>query len=340
MPRRAHGRVMERPAFTLVELLVVVAIIAVLIGLLLPAIQKVRETAGRMSCQNNQHQLAIAVHNFAGAHDGFMPVYFGVMTTGDPSYSWSPPEHRKRVYGGWFAHLLPYVEQDNVYLMAWNEIGRSGFNEPTYSRPPGWTGGGGITCEEYNGYTYCYGSGFSSGGEGYTPHGIWIDGVHEAKYKVLQCPSDPSAEPDGLVYRYWGATNYVANYNAWAGPYAATYGIWAKPVKLAWAPDGLSNTVLFGEAYQNCDRLSRIALYSWWYHNFGIDWYQQPNTLMFQTNPKPRDCINWTAQSGHPSGIQVAMMDGSVKYVRQGVSPATWTAALLPNDGTPLGSDW
>jgi prepilin-type N-terminal cleavage/methylation domain-containing protein len=91
--------------FTLIELLVVIAIIAILIGLLLPAVQKVREAAARMTCSNNLKQLGTAIHNYASAQQDKLPPGMGDGLSGSPSYA-SNPFH--------FA-LLPYIEQDNMY---------------------------------------------------------------------------------------------------------------------------------------------------------------------------------------------------------------------------------
>src|SRR5260370_38193165 len=100
-PRKIHK------GFTLIELLVVIAIIGVLIALLLPAVQKARESANRAKCQNNLHQIGIALHSYHGDHCSFPPGYRwkrrmpDLSTQTDPGWSWA-------------AFLLPYLEQDNL----------------------------------------------------------------------------------------------------------------------------------------------------------------------------------------------------------------------------------
>jgi prepilin-type N-terminal cleavage/methylation domain-containing protein len=95
-------RRVQRSGFTLIELLVVIAIIAILIGLLLPAVQKVRDAAARSQSQNNLKQLGLAINNIGGTYNQLLPPSYGAFPMNGP-------------YGSLFVHMLPFIEQNNLY---------------------------------------------------------------------------------------------------------------------------------------------------------------------------------------------------------------------------------
>ena len=105
------SRSSRRRGITLIELLVVIAIIAILIGLLMPAVQKVREAAARASCGNNLKQLGLAIHNYYDGHQTL------------------PPSRLGSQYASWFVLILPYLEQGNLYNQ-W-DINQTYYMQPT-----------------------------------------------------------------------------------------------------------------------------------------------------------------------------------------------------------------
>ena len=161
MPRFSFWR--RWRGFTLIELLVVIAIIAILIGLLLPAVQKVREAAARAQSQNNLKQMGLATANFAGTYNGILPPGYGEFpATGSGGWLGNQTE------GTCFFNLLPFIEQQNLYnqaatnggqahlsmVLQWNGISRS---VKTYIAPadPSWqTGNNALTSYRYNGLAW------------------------------------------------------------------------------------------------------------------------------------------------------------------------------------------
>jgi prepilin-type N-terminal cleavage/methylation domain-containing protein len=319
-----------RSGFTLIELLVVIAIIAVLIGLLLPAVQKVREAAARAQCANNLKQIGLAFHNCQSSYERL-----------PPAVGFFPGIQSPGAYGTTFFHLMPYLEQDNLYKSTLDPMGN------LMSLVPGGPG----------------------------PVGYPLaNPAFQQPVKSFICPSDPSAQGGGQVNALgvnWGAGCYVANAIVLAqvdGSYNFI-GPDGEASLTSSFPDGTSSTILATEKYARCtnatfqsamggaggsfwayDNLDNTS--TWfgpWHPFFEVGFWNfvpgvnaiGPSSL-FQVRPLPflGNCDPTLASTGHTPGINVCLADGSVRNVAAGITGTTWFAACTPNGGEILGSDW
>jgi prepilin-type N-terminal cleavage/methylation domain-containing protein len=296
---RSHSS--RRTAFTFIELLVVLAIIAILIGLLLPAIQKVRETAAKIKCGNSLHQIILASHQ---AHD--------VNLSLPPGLGYWPGQN---AYGTYHFHLLPFLEQNALY------------QESYYS-------------------------------------GVYFVGNNQVFAQPVQafvCPSDPSVPPTGqatdLIGNSWGVSTYAVNVQVVCQVTATGYIDSSQQYATLAAsfPDGTSNTILLSEKYAQCFDNNYPAGGNFWgffytgsnlqpYHpGFEISWnsysYGPTSKFLVQPNPYNGGCDPTLASSPHIGGIQIALADGSVRFLSANVTMYTWWYLCTPAGGEILSSD-
>jgi prepilin-type N-terminal cleavage/methylation domain-containing protein len=312
---------LPRRGFTLIELLVVIAIIAVLIGLLLPAVQKAREAASRSRCQNNIKQLGLAVVQYASTYKNELPCMiawqFGNGGCATPaSRAAGYPNLQVNVY----FLLFPYLEQQNIFDHA-----LTGSNPP-----PG-----------LDGYL------LSTGGQ-----------FHNKPLKMFICSSDSSIGSDGKVSS-WAASSYVSNLPLFATAStkpSTNVASMDSQYKIGTIPDGTSNTVAFAERLGICGTTSPVYSFrdypSGHFTNFAPFFniptaigaiYATPPVLpaLPQIGVNQNNCSNgMESSSGHTSAVVVGMADGSVRLVTAAVGPTTWYYACNPADAMPLGADW
>jgi len=303
--------------FTLIELLVVIAIIAILIGLLLPAVQKVREAAARMSCSNNLKQIGVGLHNYHSNYNKFPPL--GRQDKAHTIPATTPnaaPEER----GNLWTYLLPFIEQDNLYKLSPLPSPRNPAIDDAASAP--------------NSYA-------------------------SKIVKTYLCPADATNQPAPTWTNGWVVGNYVANHDAFHNPNDGGWmsnwdsGATSYQARLdATYKDGTSNTIGVTEAYARCGAVGTL----WAHEPISNDWHAifndwkthgtitngvvGPPTGKFQLQPTQAQCNPYLPQSPHSGGINVMLMDGSVRFVSDGVSLITWGVALTPSNGDLLGPDW
>jgi prepilin-type N-terminal cleavage/methylation domain-containing protein/prepilin-type processing-associated H-X9-DG protein len=341
--------VRRRFAFTLIELLVVIAIIAILIGLLLPAVQKVREAASRIQCQNNLHQIALAVHNY---HDARSQFPFGK----GPNYRGQVPN--VPIYPRWSPHsqLLPYLEQDNLYRSIDFTFPPEtpGMEGPVVNFMPAWQNPGRVNA------TAC-----------------------RTVVKGFLCPSDPAP----LASDWPGQNNYYANLGTTflcdlseklpseLVPGSQPTGVfyYLSSVRITDLTDGTSNTALFSEklrgtgnpnprtdmfimtntatlddTYNTCQGMNAATAtpltskqgFSWVMGEMCCTTYNHvslPNSTTCAGIGFPQGMENMAMDvppsSGHTGGVNAAFCDGSVHFIASGIDLVTWRALGTRNGG-------
>jgi prepilin-type N-terminal cleavage/methylation domain-containing protein/prepilin-type processing-associated H-X9-DG protein len=308
------GGARMRRGFTLIELLVVIAIIAVLIGLLVPAVQKVREAANRMKCANNLKQLGLALHNYHDTHGTFPPAYVNKGPYGDTGFNF---------VHGWGAFILPFIEQQPLYdRYHWEVPNWDPLNKDVYSIQLQ-----GFQCPSAPGQNRdmtfgplqlfgtkaaCGDYAITLGVDEVLARRGWVDPVGDYRGTMTHTPTPALTRSDGLT----GA-------------------------RLTDVTDGTANTMLLTED------AGRPRL---WQAGRGGDdqkveggpWGSFKNGIILQGSTpegtmKPGRCpINCTNEgevySFHAGGANAVFADGHVQFLRQGMSIRT-LAALITRDG-------
>jgi prepilin-type N-terminal cleavage/methylation domain-containing protein len=329
----------KRRGFTLIELLVVIAIIAILIGLLLPAVQKVRDAAARTQSQNNLKQISLGTMNFESANEITPPIYGQIRSTG--------------VAGSIFYHILPFIEQDNLHRMG-PDVARTQavktFRHPSdptmtgdgvFDLPiaaPSWSSSSG-TANAYPAWANAttstkwglssYGANWQVFGDQGAKIGKFQDGlsntiIFNEKYAVAQRPSGNPMFGATL----WG---YGVDPRTIPTDFTPVLGAGQYPGNAQWA-NGLLATSLYVNGYWPrtgfVNRGGSVPT-AW----TGDTPWMCRCMLKPEFAPPVTNVHCLKSQSISSAGITVAFADGSVRFIRAAVDDASWSAGETPANG-------
>ena len=312
----------HRPGFTLVELLVVIAIIAVLIGLLVPAVQKVREAAARTQCANNLREIALAAANYDATTGHLPPGYLGP-TPGLTEHPYpTSPDYYSYQWVGSLTYLLPYVEQDAIYQRFQAGV-PADYLSVSRVYAPWWSYDSAVAAAQAPVKTFLCPS--DSPDENTT--GVFV-GLHE----YLDTPTtgrldgvyidDPSGANTLGKTNYVGVAGYMGKvFPPFDGPLCNRTSVSLVHISGA---DGTSNTLLFGEAVGGPEfGIQGPFAYSW----MGAG--ALPTGYGLATGPDPSS--GWWNFTSHHTGVtNFAYADGSVHAIRKGPTTGdAWNTYVL-----------
>jgi prepilin-type N-terminal cleavage/methylation domain-containing protein/prepilin-type processing-associated H-X9-DG protein len=324
-----------RPAFTLIELLVVIAIIAVLVGLLLPAVQKVREAASRMQCQNHLKQIGLALHNYESSYKCFPPGYvsqpeIAAMGPADPQFNDAGPGW------GWLTFLLPYVEQGNLYnsfdmaLPVYNSANATAARTPIkIFRCPSDFGGGNPAFGETVDMVDINNNTLNVFGRS--------NYVHSVGSSTLWCSWPVTLTPNGAMYRnsktrIGDVTDGMSN-TVFAGERSSNLGDSAWPgivpfsTHFAWPPFASEGTGGTNRPYDGPGAF--VGAHG------GPCPYEDPVVIHPPNSPLGHSD---QMQSGHTGGCNILMGDGSVRFYADSELLSGWVAMVSRNGGEVNGN--